>query len=398
MSSEKSIAAELLKLSLYSRLLAFFQFTPWIILGMVLVFIVVFYINFDTYESRKQVQETDNAYVYYDRVVIKSKVNGYVKSVDFTDFQTMQQGESILRIQDDEYRFQMERARADRDRAQASLDNLDVEIALQEAMLEQARAAAESAAARLELAMRDNERVQTLVRSNAVSRREADTAEITFRTASNSHQESLFGVHVQEQQLLLKVSERSLRTADLAASEAALNQARLNLGYTRITAPKSGRIGTCKINKGDFVTAGTEVASLIMDTAPYIIANYKETQLARIRPGQPVEICVDTFPDTVLRGRVDTISPATGATYSLLPKDNTSGNFTKVVQRVPVKILFEPDQKLVQNIRSGMSVITRIDTGKGDEPAPAPQAEVRKKLPQQKGQPEKQKEIEMMTE
>lgn len=392
MSSEKSIAAELLKLSLYSRLLTFFQFTPWIILGMVLVFIVVFYINFDTYESHKQVQETDNAYVYYDRVVIKSKVNGYVESVDFTDFQTMKQGESILRIQD------MEKARADKDRAQATLNNLDVEIALQKAMLEQAKAAAKSAAARLELAMRENERVQNLLKGNAVSKREADIAEINFRTAQNNHQESLSGVHVQEQQLLLKVSERSLRTADLSASEAALNQARLNLGYTRITAPKSGRIGTCKINKGDFVTAGTEVASLIMDTAPYIIANYKETQLARIRPGQPVEICVDTFPDTVLRGRVDTISPATGATYSLLPKDNTSGNFTKVVQRVPVKILFEPDQKLVQNIRSGMSVITRIDTGEGDEPAPAPQAEVRKKLPQQKGQPEKQKEIEMMTE
>ena len=386
-----------MKLSLYSRLLAVFQFTPWIILGMVLVFIVVFYINFDTYESRKQVQETDNAYVYYDRVVIKSKVNGYVESVDFTDFQTLQQGESIIRIQDDEYRFLMEKARADKDRAQATLNNLDVEIALQKAMLEQAKAAAKSAAARLELAMRENERVQNLLKGNAVSKREADIAEINFRTAQNNHQESLSGVHVQEQQLLLKISERSLRTADLAASEATLNQARLNLGYTRITAPKSGRIGTCKINKGDFVTAGTEVASLIMDTAPYIIANYKETQLARIRPGQPVEICVDTFPDTVLRGRVDTISPATGATYSLLPKDNTSGNFTKVVQRVPVKILFEPDQELVQKVRSGMSVITRIDTGENEEPATAPQAERQKKLPLQKEQPEKQKEIGMVT-
>lgn len=144
-----------------------------------------------------------------------------------------------------------------------------------------------------------------------------------------------------------------------------MQSALIDLGYTIITAPGDGHTGARKIQVGDLVREDMQVVSLVLDMPPYIVANYKETQIGNIRAGQPVEILIDTFPGHTFKGHVESISPATGATFSLLPKDTSSGNFTKVVQRIPVRIAFEPGQERLPEIRSGMSVITRIDTGSG---------------------------------
>lgn len=362
-SLKPGFADELLKLALYDRLLALFRLSPWIILGMLLLVILFFLLNFNRLESGKRIQETDNAYTQLDRVVLEAKVNGYVAQVGFGDFQQVKAGDVLLRVQDADYRARTDQARAVRDKSAANLERLDLEIGLQEACIRQARVAAENAAARLDLASRENARVQKLFKCNAVSTREADSAEINLRTAQHSHREALAEVRVQERKLELQKADRQLREADLRAAEAQLQSALIDLGHTIITAPGNGHTGARKIQVGDLVREGMQVASLVLDMPPYIVANYKETQIGNIRAGQPVEILIDTFPDHTFKGHVESISPATGATFSLLPKDTSSGNFTKVVQRIPVRIAFEPGQERLPEIRSGMSVITRIDTG-----------------------------------
>lgn len=348
-SLKPGFADELLKLALYDRLLALFRLSPWIILGMLLLVILFFLLNFNRLESGKRIQETDNAYTQLDRVVLEAKVNGYVAQVGFGDFQQV--------------KARTDQARAVRDKSAANLERLDLEIGLQEACIRQARVAAENAAARLDLASRENARVQKLFKCNAVSTREADSAEINLRTAQHSHREALAEVRVQERKLELQKADRQLREADLRAAEAQLQSALIDLGHTIITAPGNGHTGARKIQVGDLVREGMQVVSLVLDMPPYIVANYKETQIGNIRAGQPVEILIDTFPGHTFKGHVESISPATGATFSLLPKDTSSGNFTKVVQRIPVRIAFEPGQERLPEIRSGMSVITRIDTG-----------------------------------
>ena len=362
-SLKPGFADELLKLALYDRLLALFRLSPWIILGMLLLVILFFLLNFNRLESGKRIQETDNAYTQLDRVVLEAKVNGYVAQVGFGDFQQVKAGDVLLRVQDADYRARTDQARAVRDKSAANLERLDLEIGLQEACIRQARVAAENAAARLDLASRENARVQKLFKCNAVSTREADSAEINLRTAQHSHREALAEVRVQERKLELQKADRQLREADLRAAEAQLQSALTDLGHTIITAPGNGHTGARKIQVGDLVREGMQVASLVLDMPPYIVANYKETQIGNIRAGQPVEILIDTFPGHTFKGHVESISPATGATFSLLPKDTSSGNFTKVVQRIPVRIAFEPGQERLPEIRSGMSVITRIDTG-----------------------------------
>lgn len=346
---------------------AVYRRTPWIILGVLVLLLSFALLRWDELESGRIVQETNNAYIRYDTVIMEAKVSGYVRHVAFTDFQDVNADDVLITLVDDDFRMAVMQSEAKREHAAGTLANLDLEIKLQESYVEQAKAVNASTAAKLDLAERENRRLQRLVKQGAVAAHEADTAEINLKTAQAAHQESAALVHVQDRKLTLLRADRGLREADLKAAEASLENARINLGHTRITAPAKSRTGSCKIREGELVKAGAQVITLVPDAVPYVIANYKETQFTRIRAGQAVEILVDTFPGEALKGRVASISPATGATFSLLSNDNTSGNFTKVVQRIPVRIEFDPGQTLVKNIRAGMSVITRIDTESGHE-------------------------------
>ena len=210
-------------------------------------------------------------------MVLEAKVNGYVAQMGFGDFQQVKAGDVLLRVQDADYRARTDQARAVRDKNAAHLERLDLEIGLQEACIRQARVAAENAAARLDLASRENARVQKLFKCNAVSTREADSAEINLRTAQHSHREALAEVRVQERKLELQKADRQLREADLRAAEAQLQSALIALGHTIITAPGNGHTGARKIQVGDLVREGMQVVSLVLDMSPYIVANYKET-------------------------------------------------------------------------------------------------------------------------
>jgi membrane fusion protein (multidrug efflux system) len=166
----------------------------------------------------------------------------------------------------------------------------------------------------------------------------------------------------QRQQLNVLESQEKQAHASLNAQQASRDLAEINLGYTRITAPVDGMVGQREVHAGQYVSAGTEVISLVPLPNIWVIANFKETQMTRVRVGQPASVTVDAFPGVVLRGRVNSWSPASGAQFSLLPPDNATGNFTKVVQRIPVKIVFEPDPSIADLLRPGMSVITTIHT------------------------------------
>lgn len=347
---------------LKKKLPAIYAKSPWIILGLIIILLSAILVRWDDYESTMRIQETNNAYVHFDTIHLEAKVTGYVRTVGFTDFQSVEQGELLIALDDADYRMAVLEAEAKRDHAAATLDNLGLEIRLQEANVEQAGAVAANTKAKLDLAIRENNRLSKLVKQGAVAAHEADTADANLKTAQASHQESTALVAVQARKLDILASERALRRANLKAAEAALETARINLEHTQIKAPAKSFAGACKIREGELVKLGTSVAALVPDNAPYVIANYKETQLTRIRPGQSVTIKVDTFPNSPLKGRVKAVSPATGATFSLIPKDNTSGNFTKVVQRISVRIELEPDQALAHDLRAGMSVTTLIDT------------------------------------
>ena len=173
-------------------------------------------------------------------------------------------------------------------------------------------------------------------------------------------------IEAQRQQLNVLGGQQGLLNANVAAAEAALTTARLRLGYTRVVAPVDGVVGERDVQEGDYVNVGSNLITVVPLPEVYVTANYKETQLTHVAPGQPVEVKVDMFPEAVLQGRVARLSPASGATFALLPPDNATGNFTKVVQRIPIRIEFEPGQSLIERLRPGMSVVTRVhvyDTG-----------------------------------
>ncbi|HVW00061.1 MAG TPA: HlyD family secretion protein, partial [Planctomycetaceae bacterium] len=173
----------------------------------------------------------------------------------------------------------------------------------------------------------------------------------------------------QRQQLNVLDSQLKQSRAALKAREAARDLAAINLGYTRITSPVDGMVGQRQVRPGQYVNVGTQVISVVPLPNVWVIANYKETQMTRVRIGQPARVTVDAFPGKVLRGHVEGWSPASGAQFSLLPPDNATGNFTKVVQRIPVKIVLDPDPLLAELLRPGMSVIATIDTGSTGSPS-----------------------------
>lgn len=338
------------------------RLTPWLIFLMIFASLSLLLVHWDGLMSQRRVQKTNNAYVHFDNIVIEAKVSGYVKEVGFSDFQSLKSGDVLISLVDDDYRMAVKQAEAKRNYAQAALQKLELEEELQKAYIRQAQASLESAQARWERSEREHGRISTLFQQRVVSDSEADSAETDLKTAQADLMESKAMLSVSEQKLKLLSGDRELRQAELEATEAALEQARIDLSHTKIAVPVRSMTGTCKIREGELVKIGTVITTLTPDEIPYIIANYKETQLTNIHVGQQVSMKIDTFPGQVFKGRVSGISPATGATYSLLPVDNSAGNFTKVVQRIPVRIELESNQLLLDHLRAGMSVTTLVDT------------------------------------
>ncbi len=308
-------------------------------------------------------QSTDDAYLWADTTPLAAQVPGYVRQVPVRDFQRVKAGDLLVEIVDDDYRAQLAQAEANVAGAQASLETIAQQKILQATLIEQAEATISATQADLTRYHLETVRQQALLQTKL-----AGTPQITEQAVDNEKRTegtlALNRAQLDQQRQQLKVldSQEKQARATLGAQQAMRDLARINLGYTRITAPVDGMVGQRQVQTGQYLNAGTQVISIVPLPNVWVIANYKETQLTRIRIGQPARVTVDTFPGTVLHGHVDSWSPASGAQFSLLPPDNATGNFTKIVQRIPVKIVLDPDPALQNLLRPGMSVIATIDT------------------------------------
>lgn len=338
------------------------RWIPWFILALVLLIVLLVTNRWDSFVSDASIQTTDYASIEADTAVVSAKVPGYIREVAFTDFQPVKAGQLLVQIDDREQRATVASAEAALAKTQAVLANLDNEVAAGEATVAQARAAEATNASKLRLAEQDNRRFSALADTGAVTGQEADSARANVDAVRSTQQGSGAMVELQRRQLDVLRGQRGQREADVRSAEAALALARINLAYTRIVAPADGTVSERQVQPGSLVSVGSAIVNFVPRKAPYILANYKETQLARVRAGQPVNITVDSFPGETLKGRVSRLGPASGGSFAALPADNATGNFTKVTQRLPLRIELLPDQPLIARLRAGMSVTTRIDT------------------------------------
>jgi membrane fusion protein, multidrug efflux system len=305
---------------------------------------------------------TDDAYLQADNVIVSPKVSGYISDVSVDDNQPVKLGDVLARIDDRDYRTALAATRANVDEAEASIDNLMQQIALQQLTVAEVRATVDADQAALTFANQDYQRYLTLSKTGAGTMQSAQkaTADIHEKQATLDHDTAAVGAALKQIDVLGTQLEKARAT--LALQQAALHQAELNVGYTTITSPIDGTVGARALRVGQYVQAGTQLMAVVPLSAVYVIANYKETQLTDMRAGQSVTIDVDTFPDTTVHGVVNSIAPASGQEFALLPPDNATGNFTKIVQRVPVKIMIDPNDPLIGRLRPGISVEPTIDT------------------------------------
>jgi len=328
-------------------------------------FIALATLRWDEWTGNARIQVTDDAYVRADLTRLSSRVAGAVLTVAVEDFQRVKKYDLLVQIDPADYQAQVNQAEAGVLGAQAALDNLGNQIELQYATIAQAEAARASAEAQEVEARQEEERQQSLSQTEAGTRQRLEQATAAYAKAQADVRASRAVIAAQRHQLEVLQGTKKQRAADLEATKATLAAAQLKLGYTKVIAPFDGIVSERQVQPGDYVNIGTNLISVVPLPNVYVIANYKETQLTHVEPGQPVEITVDSFPKETLRGRVERIAPASGSQFALLPPDNATGNFTKVVQRIPVRIALEKGQPIIDRLRPGMSVITRIDTGDG---------------------------------
>jgi membrane fusion protein (multidrug efflux system) len=270
----------------------------------------------------------------------------------------------LARIDDQDFQTALRQAIADRETAESEIRSIDAQLTLQASTIEQANQQVTSADAALRFAQQDHTRYDLLSRTGAGTTQSAQQTESLLVQRAAGLLQARAALTAARQQVDVLQAARVKAQAQLEHYRAAEQQAKLNLGYTTITAPMDGTVGARTLRVGQYVQAGTQLMAVVPLDAVYIVANFKETQLTGVRPGQPVEISVDTFPDATIHGHVDSLSPATGLQFALLPPDNATGNFTKIVQRLPVKIVLDhdPSGRSAALLRPGMSVEPTIDT------------------------------------
>jgi membrane fusion protein (multidrug efflux system) len=326
-------------------------------------FIVLATLRWDAWIGSAVIQTTDDAYVKADTTRLSSRVAGEVLTVAANDFQRVKAGDLLVQIDPADYEAQVAQAEAGVAGAQAALDNLNNQVELQYATIAQSEAQLVSAQAQDVEARQEQERQQSLEHTEAGTRQKLEQAVAAYARAEADVRASRAVIAEQHHQLEVLAGTKKQRAADLLGAKAALTAARLKLGYTRIVAPFDGVVGEREVQPNDYVNIGTNLINVVPLPDVYVIANYKETQLTLVKPGQPVEVSVDSFPGQLLHGHVARVAPASGSQFALLPPDNATGNFTKVVQRIPVRIALDKGQSLLDRLLPGMSVVSRIDTG-----------------------------------
>ncbi|AVJ18489.1 HlyD family efflux transporter periplasmic adaptor subunit [Serratia rhizosphaerae] len=339
------------------------SFTPakrTFILALLLLLLLACAFAIWSFSNRHDYSTTD-AVVTADYTLVAPKVSGYIRSVNVEDNQQVKAGDVLATIDDRDYRVALETAEASLQLSQAKLASIQAQLEQQQANIAQAEAAVSASQATLNYAGQNAERYRRLLKSHAISADEQLKSASSMQSAAAQVKQNQAAVVSARKQVGVLQASRQQATADIAAAQASVDQARLNLSYTRIVAPIDGMIGQRAVRQGAWVSAGTRLLAVVPLEQSYVLANFLETQLSNVSRGQPVTISVDALPGVTLRGHVDSIAPATGATFAAISADNATGNYTKVVQRLPVKIQLEPNQRDVARLRVGMSVIPRLE-------------------------------------
>ena len=305
---------------------------------------------------------TDNAYVRGNVTAIAPKVAGYVNAVAIDDNQVVRAGDILFRIDDRDYRARLAQAAATVAAALARLTNVDAQIELQHALVRQAQAQKLSAMAELTLASKAYDRRRELVRSRTISQAEVDESDAARSRAEAAVAAAVAATDAQQERIAVLSTEREAAVAAVDQARAAHDLAQIDLDNTVVRAPVDGVVGNRQIRVGRLVAPGAALLDLVPVDDVWIVANFKETQVGRIRPGQRVRITVDAYPDETLEGEVDSFAPGSGSAFSLLPADNATGNFVRVVQRVQVKIRFV-DNPLPGRLVPGLSARVEVDGG-----------------------------------
>jgi membrane fusion protein (multidrug efflux system) len=305
---------------------------------------------------------TDDAYVQADNTTIAPKISGYIASVLVGDNEPVKAGQTLARIDDRDFRVSLEQAKADVAAADAAIATKQASLEAQQSIIDAARAAISVDQANLTFADQEDKRYTALAATGYGSQQNAQQAASRIAASRAAVTRDTAALETATRQVDVLKAELAQARAARAHDQALQDQAELNLSYTTIVSPVDGVVGARTVRVGQYVQAGTQLMAVVPISAAYIVANYKETQLADVRPGQKVEVEVDTFPGHPLAGHVDSIAPASGQEFALLPPDNATGNFTKVVQRVPVKIVLDGRTELTDLLRPGMSVYPKIDT------------------------------------
>jgi membrane fusion protein (multidrug efflux system) len=331
---------------------------PLFAVAVAIGFILLATLRWDEWVGEAAIQTTNDAYVKAEMTRLSSRVAGEVLTVAVKDFQRVKAGDVLIQIDPADYQAQVAQAEAGVAAAQAALDNLANQVELQYATIAQGEAQQTSALAQEVETRQEQERQQSLAQTEAGTRQKLEQATAAYARAEADVRASRALIAAQRHQLEVLSGTKKERAADLDAAKATLAAARLKLGYTRVVAPFDGVVGERQVQPNDYVNIGSSLINVVPLPDVYVIANYKETQLTRVRPGQPVDITVDSLPGERLHGRVERVAPASGSQFALLPPDNATGNFTKVVQRIPVRIQFDKGQPTLDRLLPGMSVVT----------------------------------------
>ena len=338
-----------------------FEITWRILVFLVaLSILVVVFTNWNRWDGAEGWQRTNDAYLQADLTPISAKVAGYIRELQIQDYQRVRKGQVLAQLVDDDYRAAVAEAEANIQSVNAQIEVLRAQYDLQRANVEAAHAVIASTTALREQNARDVTRQGRLLKTGSSSteageRLATNAAQLKAQLAQNRAQAS-----AAERQLRVLDAQLGQSQASLEAARAALVIAKLNLRYTSITAPQDGVISQRQVKPGQLVAVGTQITTLTPLPHVWVIADYKETQLTHMAVGQQAEVTVDTFPGRTLRGHVESFAPASGAQFALLPPDNATGNFTKVVQRISVKIVIDDTDGISDRLLPGMSVIARV--------------------------------------
>jgi len=305
-------------------------------------------------------ESTDDAYVRADQIAISSHIAGYVESVPVTDNERVKLGQVVATIQDDDYRAKVANAHAAFEVAQSAVDVLSDMVTVQSRRIAAAAAEVRAAKAELKQSRLEHTRQRELIDDGTTSQRELEAAEADDDRLSAALNEKVADLEAARGVLQVTRAQRQEAQQAVKTREAELALARIELGYTRIVSPVEGQLSERASLRGEYVTPGTRIGLVVPLPHVWVVANFRESQIAHMSPGQPALITVDSVPGTRFRGLVDSFEPASGALQALLPPDNATGNFTKIAQRFAVKVILAPGQADIARLRPGMSAVVTV--------------------------------------